>query len=232
MDPHSHYHILLALLCFHSVATFHTNQQQTGIVVPIYSSYDATSHWAVASIGNPPIHLRLLIDTGSHVTIVPGNNCSRCTSYSSHLYYSSASSTAKVIPCLSSSCDDNSCNSKCRYPSSCQKGKCCDASNPSLCGFFLSYMDGATAEGSLWRDVLRLESMGSACPFVQTTFGIVTKQTGFWDSFVDGLMGWSYGAVRGFPTITSTWLEDWVDQPNNRFVQHLFRTIEGSYRYR
>ena len=60
-----HIQILLALLCFHSVATFHTNQQQTGIVVPIYSSYDATSHWAVASIGNPPIHLRLLIVTDS-----------------------------------------------------------------------------------------------------------------------------------------------------------------------
>lgn len=80
------------------------------------------------------------------------------------------------------------------------------------------------------------------CYVLISRLNLPRKQTGFWDSFVDGLMGWSYGAVRGFPTITSTWLEDWVDQcdhrgtlqhrPNNRFVQHLFRTIEGSYRYR
>lgn len=53
--------VLLVLLCFRIVATFQTNQHQTGLLVPIYSSYDATSHWAIASIGNPPIHLRLLI---------------------------------------------------------------------------------------------------------------------------------------------------------------------------
>lgn len=58
---------------------------------------------------------------------------------------------------------------------------------------------------------LRPNNVRTCYVLIPTTYP-PRKQTGFWDSFVDGLMGWSYGAVRGFPTVTSTWMEDWVDQ--------------------
>ena len=38
------------------------------------------------------------------------------------------------------------------------------------------------------------------------------KETGICDPFTDGLMGWSYGSVRGFPTVTRTWHEEFVSQ--------------------
>lgn len=52
---------LLLLLFSYSAVSVKANQNQPKLLVPIYSSYDATSHWAVISIGNPPILLRLLI---------------------------------------------------------------------------------------------------------------------------------------------------------------------------
>ncbi|KNB42061.1 aspartyl protease [Blastocystis sp. subtype 4] len=106
----------------------------------------------------------------------------------------------------------DSCNRNCRYPSYCQKRRCCDVTSPSLCGFYLSYLDGSTAEGALYGEVMSLETIDTSSPLVFSLFGSIAKQTGQWDSFTDGLMGWSYGGVRGFPTVTSTWLEELVSQ--------------------
>ncbi len=78
------------------------------------------------------------------------------------------------------------------------------------------------AEGALHGDIISLENINASSPLVFSLFGSIAygytmpfsrrKQTGSWDTLTDGLMGWSYGGVRGFPTVTKTWLEELVSQ--------------------
>ena len=175
--------------------------------IPLESSLSSGAYQLDIYMGTPSQSLVMHLDTGSDLFIVPSSSCQSCQD-ANHLYDISKSSTAEKIGCTSSRCGSWTCSSC--YSGQCSSNKCCDRTDSSQCGFYVSYMDGAAVEGGLVRDAIAVRTESGMSPSADTTFGLAAVRSGNWGGPTDGIMGMSYGNVYGSPTKTSTWYEELI----------------------
>lgn len=137
------------------------------------------------------------------------------------------------------------CNSKCKYSKMCSSSKCCDGTDPSYCGYYVQYADKSEyifhivfihrTEGGLSRDIIALVGSSQDTQAIKTTFGltlyinpfcfILSKESGTWVSFADGLMGSSYGNGNGNPSISPSWFDSYVESDSS--ISDIFVTCFG-----
>ncbi|KAK1285369.1 putative aspartic protease [Acorus calamus] len=132
------------------------------------------------SVGNPPVPVLAILDTGSSLTWFQCQPCHRCYPQQSPIYDPSKSEASISYQCTDSLCDstpEHACGVR-------QK-----------CTYSLSYLDGSISEGELMRDTFTFEGLDganvSALPLV---FGcshtnIFSKPDVWVDGIRSGLVG-------------------------------------------
>jgi hypothetical protein len=146
--------------------------------VPIFGDFRRLAYfYADLFVGSTSQKFSVIADTGSSLTAVPCKTCTDCGLHQNPKYDPLSSSSATKLACSGGSCPG--------------VGRC-DADNQ--CGYSMSYAEGSSLNGKLWRDNVYLGGASAggspaelAFPFVlgcgQHEGGLFTTQD------ADGIMG-------------------------------------------
>jgi hypothetical protein len=152
--------------------------------VPLAKGYG--THFSYVYVGTPPQRASVIIDTGSHYTAFPCNECSKCgTGHTDDYWNLDASSSAHVLGC-----------------NECQSARC-DTKGKDRCVFGQSYSEGSSWNAFQVRDKLYLGglSLAETPPddkewTLDFLFGCINSQNGlFLSQLADGIMGMSADSV-------------------------------------
>lgn len=127
-------------------------------------------------VGTPPQMKSLILDTGSHQTILPCEGCVQCRNHLNAIFATSQSSTFKYVDpsqyYLGWKCENGKTNNKCPFQQGYTEGS-------SYSGFFA--VDKFLFENELMKDNVRN---------YDHVFGCAMKETGeFYSQEVDGIIG-------------------------------------------
>lgn len=102
--------------------------------VPVYGDFrELAYYYADVFIGTPPQKFTVISDTGSTLMAVPCVTCTDCGKHLNPPFNPAASSTARAVRCGTADCV-NACSS------------------PAQCPYRVSYAEGSSLSGELWRD--------------------------------------------------------------------------------
>ncbi|CAI0615609.1 unnamed protein product [Linum tenue] len=193
-DRARHERILRGSTAVHGVVSF-----------PVYGSADANIfgyfpfspdrlYYTTINLGSPPREFKVVIDTGSDVLWVMSNTCVNCPRSSNlqiqpTFFDTTASSTARVIPCTHKDCAPFNRSGTAWCPRSDQ------------CGYTIRYLDSSATSGVYVKDEFHFDSLlpgsrianSSSAPIV---FGVSTYQSGHLidtNNVADGILGFGRG---------------------------------------
>eukprot|EP00899_Mesostigma_viride_P004461 jgi/Mesvir1/14015/Mv21630-RA.2 len=132
-------------------------------------------YYVVIHIGTPPQRFTVIVDTGSTVTYVPCNTCTKCGTHDDARYDPGASSTSSEVPCGSAECA--------------VAGTCTD----NVCRYTRHYAEKSSTTGRVVKDTLDL---GGGVGNVEVIFGCEESETGdIYSQDADGIMGLGQGGI-------------------------------------
>ncbi|CAI0613970.1 unnamed protein product [Linum tenue] len=195
-DRARHARILRESTAVHGVVSF-----------PVYGSADADLfglYYTKIKLGSPPREFKVVIDTGSDVLWVMSNTCVNCPRSSNlqiqpTFFDTTASSTARVIPCTHKYCAPFN-----------QSGTAWCSRN-GQCGYTIRYLDSSATSGVYVKDEFHFDSLlpGSGianCSSAPILFGVSTYQSGYLtstDFTVGGILGFGRGDLSVFSQLSS-----------------------------
>ena len=151
-------------------------QQQTSTISQrLAGDIAASGYFSVSiSVGTPPQHFSLIVDTGSSITALPCDACKECLGQHANPRFQPADShTFWRIGCEQS--EEYGC-------SSCMDG---------ACAYHVAYQEGSSYSGYLATDMVRLGGGNGGCgTTLRFAFGCATREYGhFRSQQADGIMG-------------------------------------------
>ncbi|KNA18017.1 hypothetical protein SOVF_074140 [Spinacia oleracea] len=131
-------------------------------------------------IGNPPVDLYAIADTGSDLIWVQCKACDVCYSQTTEMFDPKKSSSFKTLPCNSTFCSND-------------PNMQCDDDTGTDCEYFYAYGNGSTmSAGIMGTDLLTLDSTNTNTSCV---FGCGLVQDGGFDNNAGGLVGLGGGPL-------------------------------------
>eukprot|EP00928_Gymnodinium_smaydae_P032177 TRINITY_DN23375_c0_g2_i1.p1 TRINITY_DN23375_c0_g2~~TRINITY_DN23375_c0_g2_i1.p1 ORF type:complete len:500 (+),score=98.30 TRINITY_DN23375_c0_g2_i1:35-1534(+) len=154
----------------------------------VYGNLDVYAYYFVdLLVGSPePQRVSVIVDTGSSLCGFPCDMCEHCGKHLEPAYRIKASRTAAAIPCGSDECD----------------GACQD----DVCTYGVSYAEGSSVTGFLFKDEVQLaDAMRSNEP-VNASLGChVDERKLFYSQWVNGIFGLAPRKLTdGQPTVLHT----------------------------
>ena len=127
--------------------------------IPVYGDSDDTGYYyANFYFGSQHIKQSLIIDTGSYLSAIPcKSTCKECGYHKNYYFNPNLSSSAQLI-----SCDDYFCKNI-------KNGSC---NKDEYCHYSVSFAEGSSLSGLIYKDVLRL---GEETPPFEFYFGCHIK---------------------------------------------------------
>jgi hypothetical protein len=133
-------------------------------------------YYVNVQIGTPPQTKSLILDTGSHQTILPCEGCTNCRDHLNSIFQTSQSSTFSFVD-----------------PAKTYLGwKCENGRVAGKCPFQQGYTEGSSYSGYFGTDVFKFESEreSDSVRNYNHVFGCAMKETGeFYTQEVDGIIG-------------------------------------------
>jgi len=164
-------------------------------------------YYVTISVGTPPQHFNVQLDTGSADLALPLNTCptSSCGVHEDPYYDPEASSDSATIPCRYENLD-------------------CPICSEDQCSYVIKYLDQSGFSASLYSDTVAIDDFS----ITQLIGGITDEHSGYYpfEPFaVDGIMGIAYTPISRVdaPTI----IDNLVSQTGMKDLFSVCMTLEG-----